>query len=87
MISVDPAYQRRGIGSLLMQWGCHQADHHGWTSYVLSSPAGVKLYTNFGFTAVGRVDTERGTFTSMMREGPEQKVQSSQYGLETLGFN
>ncbi|KAI0002642.1 hypothetical protein F4779DRAFT_603359 [Xylariaceae sp. FL0662B] len=43
IISVDPAYQRRGVGSMLMQWGCEAADRCERDAFVLASPAAVRL--------------------------------------------
>lgn len=68
MISVDPVYQRQGIGSMLLQWGCEDADAHGRDSFLIASPAGIRLYAKFGFKVVGEVRTSAGTFTSMFRE-------------------
>lgn len=68
LLSVNPAYQRQGIGSILLQWGTKEADRHGRDSFLISSPAAVNLYTKFGFQVVGEVHTSRGTFTSMFRE-------------------
>jgi predicted N-acetyltransferase YhbS len=67
-ISVAPEYQRQGVGSMLLQWGCDKADSYGWNSFVMASPAGVRLYSRFDFKVVGQVQTEHGTFTSMFRE-------------------
>ena len=63
-----PEHQRRGVGSMLLEWGCDKADFHGWKSFVMASPDGVPLYTKFGFKAMGKVWTEYGGFTSMLRE-------------------
>lgn len=75
MISVDPEYQRQGIGSMLVQWGCEEADAHGRDSFLISSPAGICLYTKFGFKSVGEVHTSTGTFTSMFREATMEPSQ------------
>lgn len=37
-ISVAPEYQRQGIGSMLLQWGCDKADSCGWNSFVMAFP-------------------------------------------------
>jgi predicted N-acetyltransferase YhbS len=68
ILSVDPTYQHQGVGSMLVQWGCKEADTHGRDSFLISSPAGIRLYSKFGFKAVGEVHTQTGTFTSMFRE-------------------
>ncbi|KAI1466500.1 acyl-CoA N-acyltransferase [Daldinia caldariorum] len=72
IISVDPAYQRQGVGSMLMQWGCEEADRNERDAFVLASPAAVRLYTKFGFEVVGKVETTEGTFRSMFRKVQKQ---------------
>lgn len=67
-ISVAPEHQRKGVGSMLMQWGCNKADTCGWNSFVMASPDGAQLYDKFDFKAVGEVQTKYGLFTSMFRE-------------------
>ncbi|OBT63801.1 hypothetical protein VE03_06933 [Pseudogymnoascus sp. 23342-1-I1] len=67
-ISVAPEYQKQGVGSMLLQWGCDKADSCGWSSFVMASPAGVQLYSKFDFKVVGQVRTKHGLFTSMFRE-------------------
>ena len=66
-MAVDPNYQRQGVGSLLMKVFCHRVDDDQLDAFVLSSPAGVRLYTKFGFKPVGVVETKCGNFTSMLR--------------------
>lgn len=66
-MAVDPDHQRQGVGSMLMETVCHQIDENNLDAFVLSSPAGVRLYSKFGFRAVGAVETRQGTFTSMLR--------------------
>lgn len=66
-MAVDPDYQRRGVGSMLMKLFCDEVDDHNLDGFVLSSPAGVRLYSKFGFRAVGVVETNEGKFTSMLR--------------------
>ncbi|CZT51423.1 uncharacterized protein RSE6_12568 [Rhynchosporium secalis] len=67
-IQVVPEHQRKGIGSMLMQWGCDKADLNRWNSFVMAYPAGVPLYHKFGFKQTGQVWTELGIFKSMFRE-------------------
>lgn len=66
-LAVDPDYQRRGVGSMLIKMFCYYVDENALDAFVLSSPAGVRLYSKFCFRAVGVVETEQGTFTSMLR--------------------
>ena len=51
-----------------MEVFCHSVDDNYLGAFVLSSPAGVRLYTRFGFKPVGVVETKCGNFTSMLRE-------------------
>ncbi|KAJ5826322.1 hypothetical protein N7474_003460 [Penicillium riverlandense] len=73
-MSVNPDYQRQGIGSMLMQRICEEANLHGRQAYVLASPEGVRLYAKFGFQVVGGVDTPQGTITSMLRQPQQREV-------------
>jgi ribosomal protein S18 acetylase RimI-like enzyme len=66
-MSICPEYQRQGFGSIPMQHICEDMDRHDRYGYVLASPAGVKLYSKFGFAIVGQVDTPYGPITSMLR--------------------
>ncbi|EHK16818.1 uncharacterized protein TRIVIDRAFT_65437 [Trichoderma virens Gv29-8] len=66
-MAVNPSYQRRGIGSMMMQRICEETDRHGRYAFVLAAPEGVRLYNKYGFEIVGRVQTPKGTITSMLR--------------------
>ena len=74
IISVDPAYQRQGVGSMLMQWGCEEADLSERDAFVLASPAAVRLYAKFDFEIVGEVRTKEGVFQSMFRKARKCEV-------------
>lgn len=67
LMSIRPEYQHLGLGSALIRHICEDIDHHGRYGYVLASPAGVRLYSKFGFEAVGQVNTPYGPITSMLR--------------------
>lgn len=64
---VHPKYQRQGLGSFLTRRLCDEIDRQNMSAYVLASPAGVPLYTKFGFNVVGEVTTPKGSITSMSR--------------------
>ncbi|KAF1995658.1 acyl-CoA N-acyltransferase [Amniculicola lignicola CBS 123094] len=68
VLSVSPTHQRQGCGSMLLAWGCEQADRYQRTSFVMASPAAVGFYERFGYEPVGQVVTTRGTFSSMLRQ-------------------
>ncbi|OQE37951.1 hypothetical protein PENCOP_c009G07109 [Penicillium coprophilum] len=48
-IGTHPDYQRRGAGSMLVQWGCDLADKDGVAAYVDASKEGASLYLKHGF--------------------------------------
>lgn len=50
-----------------MQHILEDMDRYGRYGYVLTAPAGVGLYSKFGFEVVGQVDTPYGPITSMLR--------------------
>jgi GNAT superfamily N-acetyltransferase len=64
---VQPDYQRRGAGSMLVQWGCDLADEEGVALYVDASRAGAPLYERFGFLDESKGDSEEGEVVSMIR--------------------
>lgn len=68
--AVDPKYQRRGVGKMLMQYGVDVADKLGVESVVEASRRGRFLYQNFGFTILEDV-----TITNP----PKQKGQQEQF--------
>ncbi|KAJ5621039.1 acyl-CoA N-acyltransferase [Penicillium lagena] len=71
IVVVNPLYQRRGIGSMLMQWACEEADKAHRDGILLASPAGIQLYTKFGFEKVGEVRTAKGSLHSMLRKAQD----------------
>ena len=66
-MAVTPSSQRQGIGSMMMQQICNEADHRRQCSYVLALPQGVRLYEKFGFKNLGHVETPYGLISSMFR--------------------
>ncbi|KAH8714085.1 hypothetical protein GQ44DRAFT_592619, partial [Phaeosphaeriaceae sp. PMI808] len=52
VLSVSPAHQRRGCGSMLLAWGCEEAGYYGRTTFVMASPAAGDLYKRFGYKTV-----------------------------------
>lgn len=70
-MAIDPNHQRQGVRSMLMKIFCDYIDENALDAFVLSSPANIRLYSKFGFRAVGIVETKHGNFTSILRtSGP-----------------
>jgi GNAT superfamily N-acetyltransferase len=61
-LATAPQYQRRGIGSLLLQKGLEVADAHGLKTFLTSSPAGLKVYSNHGFEKLETVTVDYAAF-------------------------
>lgn len=76
----DPLHQKRGAGTLLVEWGCAEADSLGLRAYVEASPLGLPLYLKFGFKEIEKVQfdlskygrPERNDVTVIM--GRERKL-------------
>ncbi|KAK5110049.1 hypothetical protein LTR62_006293 [Meristemomyces frigidus] len=49
ILTIDPAFQRRGVGAALVQWGTEKADELGVEAVVESSVPGKGLYEKNGF--------------------------------------
>lgn len=52
ILVVDPAHQRRGLGSRLVEWGLARADELGVEAFLTASPFGKPLYEKQGFQVV-----------------------------------
>jgi ribosomal protein S18 acetylase RimI-like enzyme len=56
LIGVDPAYQRRGLGSALLQHALAVCDQDGMLAYLESTgPLSVPLYQRHGFEVMGEI--------------------------------
>jgi GNAT superfamily N-acetyltransferase len=69
-IGIDPAWQGRGVASLLLRSRLDRCDQDGQPAYLeASKPDGVSLYEHFGFRRTGHVDMPEGApvITAMWR--------------------
>ena len=56
IIAVDPYYQNKGIGSLLMKHALERVDSEGLVAYLESSnPRNMSLYKRYGFETMGQI--------------------------------
>jgi N-acetylglutamate synthase-like GNAT family acetyltransferase len=55
VIAVHQDYQRRGVGTLLVQWGLAEAERLQLPIYLQASTAGYPLYLKLGFHKVDTV--------------------------------
>ncbi|KAJ5243555.1 uncharacterized protein N7469_001882 [Penicillium citrinum] len=44
-----PAYRRRGVGNMLMEWGVQKAEEKSLESYIDATAIGRELYSKWGF--------------------------------------
>src|SRR5438477_1625131 len=56
ILAVHPAYQRRGVGAALLDWGLRHARERGDKVYLESSEFGKGLYLKKGFKVVGEME-------------------------------
>jgi ribosomal protein S18 acetylase RimI-like enzyme len=71
LLIVDPAAQRRGVGSALLRQGLSAIDERGEECFVDASPAGLGLYQKFGWKEVTQVTLD---LTRYGGEGSETSV-------------
>lgn len=53
ILMTDPRFQRRGIGTALLEWGHKLADQDGVPAFLVASPVGHPLYQSVGWKDVG----------------------------------
>lgn len=73
-IAVTPEHQRKGVGRMLLDWGCDVADKNNLNCFVMASPDGLGLYGKFDLEVVGEVCTEHGIFTRMFLKTQDRSL-------------
>lgn len=53
MLFTHPDFRRRGLGTMLCDWGQEEAEKKGWCLTVMASPMGKLLYEHLGYRVVG----------------------------------
>ncbi|THW77935.1 hypothetical protein D6D19_01873 [Aureobasidium pullulans] len=74
----DPDYQRRGIGSMMLQWGSDLADQLFLLSWVEASPAGNFLYRKFGYKDIEVNESGEMQGSTMRREARVLPIEGGQ---------
>ena len=68
-LATDPRFQRRGIGTKLLQWGIDKADAGDLPCWTHASPASYTLYERVGFQEVGKSDYDLDEYAPGGRGG------------------
>lgn len=58
LLQTDPAYQRKGLGKLLLKHGLDLADSEGRKAYIEASEDGHPVYLKLGFRDVDLVKVD-----------------------------
>ncbi|PWY85870.1 hypothetical protein BO94DRAFT_518433 [Aspergillus sclerotioniger CBS 115572] len=61
-LTTHPDFWHKGIGNALVKSGTDVADKYGLKTYVMSEPAGLKVYLKNGFRVVDEVGVDYGAF-------------------------
>lgn len=72
-IAVMSDYQRRGIGTLLLNWGLRKADAEMKPVHAITSPKGEELFAKLGFKSIER----RILPNEIIMEGCEEDARTS----------
>ena len=62
LLCVLPAFQRQGLGALLIKDGLGLVDREGARTYIEASPAGLELYKRFGWKHVDDAYVDRAEY-------------------------
>jgi ribosomal protein S18 acetylase RimI-like enzyme len=74
LIGVDPAYQGRGLGSVLMAHGLTVSDKAGLPAYLEATSEGSRrLYERHGFVTLGEIQSGASPAIWPMRREPRSR--------------
>ena len=74
LLFTHPDHRRKGIGSLIMQWGLDRADELGLESYIEATKEGKPCYEAFGFKAIDKNEFRARESTDRERKEVEKHL-------------
>ncbi|KAF3905678.1 hypothetical protein ABW21_db0209328 [Orbilia brochopaga] len=84
ILAVDPAFQRRGVGSRLVSWGVAKARRDGIPCALEASQAGKKVYLKSGFTELSTCDGFHPMSGQLFVDGMHCDKEGCQFGVGTV---
>ncbi|KAK0119291.1 hypothetical protein ONS95_008138 [Cadophora gregata] len=69
LLMTDPRYQRRGIGTALLEWGHEMADREGVPCFLIASPVGHPLYAHVGWKEIGVMEVDLKEWAEFAKGG------------------
>lgn len=73
ILAIDPAYQRRGVGSLLLDQGMAIADRCGIQSYLEATTVGRPLYARYGYEERDYLDFDVVKYAPTAKDNPPHR--------------
>lgn len=67
VLATHPEFQKKGVASRLLEWGCEKMDREGAEGYLDSSVMGKPVYEKFGWVAREEVKDEKAISVPMLR--------------------
>ncbi|KAG4424776.1 hypothetical protein IFR04_002124 [Cadophora malorum] len=58
LLMTDPKFQRRGMGTALLEWGHEMADREGVPCFLIASPVGHPLYKHVEWKEIGILEVD-----------------------------
>ncbi|RDW58616.1 hypothetical protein BP6252_13092 [Coleophoma cylindrospora] len=77
IVATNEDYQKLGLGSQILRWGCDAADAVGYECYLDSAANAKSLYEKFGYVVVEAAADPKGSLVPMLRPAKEARIAGS----------
>jgi len=85
-LTVDPKFQRRGVGKALLKWGTETADRLAIWIWVHSSQGAKTTYESAGFEPVGKLEIDLDEWAPIPPPPEHDHDGSGKWGIYTLTY-